>query len=128
MICMDCQAGGRPGLLHWGRVFHLPVWDPLASRVLLELGDAKATWKLSTYGAELYALDACADFDADVSVEAAASIPLKDVVTRGVVRGAWRLREARGRRGTTVPVAAGGEHEQLDVGRVALVMAWFPLA
>jgi hypothetical protein len=128
MVCMDCQAGGRPGLLHWGRVFHLPVWDPLASRALLELGDAKSSWKLSTYGGELYALDACADFDSDVTVEAAASIPLKDVVTKGVVRGSWRLREARGRRGTTVAVGPGGEHEQLDVGRVALVMAWFPLA
>ncbi len=128
MVCMDCQAGGRPGLLHWGRVFHLPVWDPLASRALLELGDAKSSWKLSTYGGELYALDACADFDGDVSVEAAASIPLKDVVTKGVVRGSWRLREARGRRGATVAVGPGGEHEQLDVGRVALVMAWFPLA
>ena len=127
-VCMDCQAGGRPGLLHWGRVFHLPVWDPLASRALLELGDAASSFKLSTYGAELYALDAYANFDADVNVEAAASIPLKDVVTRGVIRGNWRLREARGRRGTTVAVAPGDEHEQLDVGRVALVMAWFPLA
>lgn len=128
MICMDCQVGSRPGLLHWGRVFHLPVWDPLASRAILELGDAKSAWKLSTYGGQLYALDACADFDGDVSVEAAASIPLKDVVTKGVVRGSWRLREARGRRGATVAVGPGGEHEQLDVGRVALVMAWFPLA
>jgi hypothetical protein len=128
MICMDCQAGSRPGLLHWGRVFHLPVWDPLASRAILELGDAKSTWKLSTYGGQLYALDACANFDGDVSVEAAALIPLKDVVTKGVVRGSWRLREARGRRGATAAVGPGGEHEQLDVGRVALVMAWFPLA
>jgi len=128
ILCMDCQAGSRPGLLHWGRVFHLPVWDPLANRAILELGDAKSAWKLSTYGGQLYALDACADFDGDVSVEAAASIPLKDAVMKGVVRGSWRLREARGRRGAAVAVGPGGEHEQLDVGRVALVMAWFPLA
>ncbi len=128
MVCTECQSGGRPGLLHWGRVFHLPVWSPGASRALLELGDAASALKLSTYGAELYALDACADFETDVNVEAAASIPLKDVLAKGVVRGTWRLREAR--RGAAGGLAAASEaaHEHLDIGRVALVMAWFPLA
>ena len=127
MICMGCEAGGRPGLLHWGRVFHMAVWDPMGSRAVLELGDASSALKLSSYGAQLYALDACADFGADVTVEAAASIPLKDVLKKGVVRGTWRLREARGKIAGGVGLATGDE-QQLDVGRVALVMAWFPLA
>ena len=136
LVCMEYQAGGRPGLLHWGRVFHLPVFDASNSRAVLELGDASSSLKLSSYGAELYALDASIDFESDVTVEAGASIPLKDVLAKGVVRGQWRLREARGPRSSSAGGGGGGgvgggtaqdDHEQLDVGRVVLVMAWFPL-
>jgi len=116
---MECEAGGRPGLLHWGRVFHLPVWDASSVKACLELGDAASSLKLSSYGTELYTLDACVAFESGVSVEARASIPLKDVISRGVVRGTWRLREAR--------VAGVAESELLDVGRVAMLMAWYPL-
>lgn len=122
VITMQCEAGGRPGLLHWGRVFHLVVWDAASVRACLELGDASSSLKLNSYGTELYTMDACTSFEADVTVDARAWIPLKDVVSRGVVRGSWRLREAR--------IVAGGvemaDSDRLDVGRAALLMAWYP--
>jgi hypothetical protein len=122
-LTMECQSGGRPGLLHWNRVFHLVVWDAAASRARLELGEASSTLKLSSYGSQLYALDACHDFESAVTVDATATIPLKDVLARGVVRGTWRLREARGGRN-----ALGRDADRLDVGRVAILMAWYPLS
>jgi hypothetical protein len=126
LVCLEAQVGGRPGLLHWGREFHLPVWDAAATRALLELGDASSSIKLSSYGPQLYALDAGDAFGADVAVEANAWIPLKDVLARGVVRGTWRLREARGGAGAGGVEAAAAD--RLDVGRAALMLSWFPLA
>lgn len=124
VMCMESESGGRPGLLHWNRVFHLVVWDAVGSRVRLELGDVASSLKLSSYGAHLYTLDACQSFETSVNVDATATVPLKDVKSRGLVRGTWRLREARGGgRG-----AVNRDQERLDVGRVALVMAWHPFA
>lgn len=124
VMTMESEAGGRPGLLHWNRVFHLVVWNASGSRARLELGDATSSLKLSSYGPQLYTLDACRAFESVVTVDATATIPLKDVRTRGIVRGTWRLREAsKGGRG-----AMSRDSERLDVGRVALVMAWHPFA
>lgn len=122
-VSMDAQGGGRPGLLHWGKVFYLPVWNVNSARARLELGEAASLFKLSSYGPDLYSLDACHDFYADVDVKAAAWIPLKDVVSRGFVRGTWRLRESRIVDGVSVV----SEDDRLDIGRAAVVMAWFPL-
>lgn len=122
-VSMDAQGGGRPGLLHWGKVFYLPVWNVNSARARLELGEAASSFKLSSYGLDLYSLDACLDFYADVDVKAAAWIPLKDVVSRGVVRGTWRLRESRIVDGVSII----SEDDRLDIGRAAVVMAWFPL-
>ena len=128
LVCMAAAPGGRPGLLHWGKVFHIPVWNPVGSRAVLELGDAASSLKLSSFGPELYQLDALDDFESDVAVEATASIPLNQVCSKGVVRGTWRLREARRVAGVVPGGHPGSGDEHLDVGRAALVMAWFPLA
>jgi len=123
LVCLEAQPGGRPGLLHWDRVFHLAVWDAPGTRVCLELGDAASALKLSSYGPHLFALDACEAFEADVTGEASALVPIKDAVARGVVQGTWRLRELRAGGGMGAAAA-----DRLDVGRVALTLWWYPLA
>ena len=123
IITMDCEAAGRPGLISWRRSFYLPVWDASRCHARLELGDAASSIKLNSYGIDLYTLDACRDYNADVTLEATAIIPLKDVVSRGVVRGTWRLREARNGHHND---ALEDDAERLDVGRAGLIMSWHP--
>jgi hypothetical protein len=122
----DCQSGSRPGVLHWGgQVFHVPVWDAENARVRVELGNISSALKLSSYGTELFLLEASSgsSFDDDVEVEASANIPLKPVLTKGVVEGNYRLREAK-----TEKLAGVNDEQRLDIGRIVLTMSWFPFS
>eukprot|EP00889_Picochlorum_renovo_P004116 jgi/Picre1/31146/NNA_006500.t1 len=122
----DCQSGSRPGVLHWGgQVFHVPVWDAENARVRVELGNISSSLKLSSYGTELFLLEASSgsSFDDDVEVEASANIPLKPVLTKGVVEGNYRLREAK-----TEKLAGVNDEQRLDIGRIVLTMSWFPFS
>lgn len=122
----DCQTGSRPGVLHWGgQVFHVPVWDAEHARVRVELGNISSALKLSSYGTELFLLEASSgsSFDNDVEVEASANIPLKAVLIKGVVEGNYRLREAK-----TEKLAGVNDEQRLDIGRIVLTMSWFPFS
>ena len=122
ILSMDCQPGSRPGVLHWGQIFHLPVWRANDSRIRVELGNASSAFKLSSYGSELFLLDASGpSFEDDVQVEASAFIPLRDVMAKGMVEGNYRLREAK-----TERMAGVKDEQRLDIGRIVLSMSWFP--
>lgn len=118
----DCQVGHRPGVLLWGQVFHIPVWRADTSKVRVELGNISSGLKLSSYGTDLFLLEASGgSFDDDVEVEASANIPLKDVLKKGIVEGNYRLREAK-----TEKIAGVNDDQRLDIGRVVLSLAWYP--
>lgn len=118
----DCQVGHRPGVLLWGQVFHIPVWRGDRSKIRVELGNISSALKLSSYGNDLFLLEASGgSFDGDVDVEASANIPLKDVMKKGIVEGNYRLREAK-----TEKMAGVNDDQRLDIGRVVLSLAWYP--
>ena len=120
----DCQVGSRPGVLHWGQVFHVPVWRADASRVRVELGNISSALKLSSYGPDLFLLEASGgSFNDDVEIEASANIPLRDVIQKGVVEGNYRLREAK-----TETIPGVNDDQRLDIGRIVLSMSFFPFA
>ena len=124
ILSMDYHSGSRPGVLHWGQTFHLPVWKASDSRVKVELGNASSSFKLSSYGSDLFLLDASGSaFHDDVAVEASAYIPLKDVMSKGAVEGNYRLREAK-----TERMAGVNDSQRLDIGRIVLGMSWFPFS
>lgn len=118
----DCQVGHRPGVLLWGQVFHVPVWRADRSKIRVELGNISSALKLSSYGKDLFLLEASGgSFDDDVEVEASAHIPLKDVIKKGIIEGNYRLREAK-----TEKMAGVNDDQRLDIGRVVLSLAWYP--
>ncbi len=119
----ECQAGHRPGVLHWGQVFHLPVWKPDACKLRVELGNISSALKLSSYGTDLFLLEASTGlYDSDVEIEASTNIPLKDVLKKGFVDQNYRLREAK-----TEKIPGMLDDQRLDVGRVAISMSWHPM-
>ncbi len=118
----ECQVGHRPGVLLWGQVFHFPVWRADKSKIRVELGNISSALKLSSYGNDLFLLEASGgSFDDDVDVEASAHIPLTDVIKKGIVEGNYRLREAK-----TEKMAGVHDDQRLDIGRVVLSLAWYP--
>ena len=119
----ECQAGHRPGVLHWGQVFHLPVWKPDTCKIRVELGNISSALKLSSYGTDLFLLEASTGlYDDDVEIEASTNIPLKDVLKKGFVDQNYRLREAK-----TEKIPGILDDQRLDVGRVAISMSWHPM-
>lgn len=122
VISMDCQPGARPGVLHWGQIFHLPVSRATESRIRVELGNASSSLKLSSYGADLFLLDANSpSFNEGISVEATAFIPLRDVISHRTVDRNYTLREAK-----TERMAGINDEQRLDIGRIVLSLSWFP--
>jgi hypothetical protein len=124
LFSTECQAGHRPGVLHWGQVFHVPVWKADTSKIRVELGNISSALKLSSYGPDLFLLEAgSGNFRKDVDIEASANIPLKDVLKKGFVDQNYRLREAK-----TENIAGVSDDQRLDVGRVAISMSWHPMS
>ena len=119
----ECQTGHRPGVLHWGQVFHLPVWKADACKIRVELGNISSALKLSSYGTDLFLLEASTGlYDNDVEIEASTNVPLKDVLKKGFVDQNYRLREAK-----TEKIPGILDDQRLDVGRVAISMSWHPM-
>jgi len=119
----ECQSGHRPGVLHWGQVFHLPVWNAATSKIRVELGNISSALKLSSYGTDLFLLEATTGlYDEDVDIEASTNIPLKDVIKKGFVDQNYRLREAK-----TEKIPGVLDEQRLDIGRVAISTSWHPM-
>lgn len=125
LLTMEAVAGARPGTLHWGQVFHVPVEiheddDERSSlRLCIELGDASSASKFILFGAELYCLDAQSSFDSDVSVMACATAPIKELSQKSAASGTWRLREA---------LQGSPESERLAIGTAHVQTTWFTLS